>query len=83
MKPLTLPTANSLTKESPADLQQLEIGRKDAIDWRTLLAKSRGRALPGSFNPLLVDELFRDQSIYQEKIVRRHVEDMGGIQRLS
>lgn len=80
MKPPTLPTANSLAKESPGDLQQLEIGRKNAIDWRTLLVKSRGRTLPGSFNPLLVDELFRDQSIHQEKIARQHVEDMGGIQ---
>src|SRR5436853_6415724 len=38
--------------------------------------KSRGRELPGSFNPLLVGELFRDQSIHWEKIARQHVEEI-------
>lgn len=40
------------------------MSRKDAIEWvRQLLIKSRGRELPGSFNPLLVGELSRDQSV--------------------
>jgi len=50
------------------------MSRKDAIEWvRQLLIKSRGRELPGSFNPLLVGELSRDQSVNWETIAREHV----------
>jgi hypothetical protein len=40
---------------------------------RKLLSRSRGRELPGSFNPLLVGELFRDQSVRWEGFAREHV----------
>ncbi|KAL2216756.1 dynamin GTPase [Thermoascus aurantiacus ATCC 26904] len=64
---------NSVRKSDSA-IRQLHMSRKDAIEWvRQLLIKSRGRELPGSFNPLLVGELFRDQSVNWEKIAREHV----------
>jgi Dynamin central region/Dynamin family len=73
--PPTKATLDSLLEEKLGNLQQLEIGRNAAIEWvQQLLVKSRGRELPGSFNPLLVGELFRRQSIYWEKIAREHVE---------
>ncbi|KKZ60044.1 hypothetical protein EMCG_05226 [[Emmonsia] crescens] len=54
---------------------QIIMRRNQAIKWvRQILERSRGRELPGSFNPLLVGELFRDQSCLWEKIARRHVE---------
>ena len=75
VKPLPEPTTNGSIEEPPRDLQQLEMSRKEAIEWvRKILVKSRGRELPGSFNPLLVRELFRNQSIHWEKIARQHVE---------
>jgi GTPase SAR1 family protein len=82
-RPPTAPTVNGLTKGLLGDFQQLEISRTDAIEWvRKLLVKSRGRELPGSFNPLLVGELFRDQSIHWEKIAREHVEEIWEVSKV-
>jgi hypothetical protein len=75
IKPPPKPNVSGIIMEPLGDPQQLEIDRKDAINWvRKILVKSRGRELPGSFNPLLVGELFRDQSIPWEKNARQHVE---------
>jgi GTPase SAR1 family protein len=75
---LPKPNSNSIITDAEIlGIQQLEMSRKAAIDWvRKILVKSRGRELPGSFNPLLVGELFRDQSIPWEKIARQHVEEI-------
>lgn len=63
---------------SHAGLQPIPMSRADAIEWvRKLLVRSRGRELPGSFNPLLVSELFRDQSRHWERIAREHVQNIG------
>jgi hypothetical protein len=65
----------STDTQALGDLQQLRMSRKEALEWvRKLLVKSRGRELPGSFNPLLAGELFRDQSSLWEIIGRKHVE---------
>ncbi|OJJ35598.1 hypothetical protein ASPWEDRAFT_51601 [Aspergillus wentii DTO 134E9] len=51
--------------------------RASAIRWiRSLLARSRGRELPGSFNPLLVGELFSEQSVRWGDIARDHIKEM-------
>ncbi|SPQ23961.1 4aabc9d3-cb0e-4cab-b923-e71054945ea4 [Thermothielavioides terrestris] len=39
-----------------------------------LLRRTRGRELPGTFNPMIVADLFIEQSRPWEAIVRRHVE---------
>ena len=39
-----------------------------------LMHRTRGRELPGTFNPMIVAELFREQSQPWEEIARRHVE---------
>lgn len=64
--------------EAPSgDIQPLSMSRKEAFEWvLKLLVKSRGCELPGSFNPLLVGELFRDQSIYWGTIAREHVKEI-------
>lgn len=60
---------------SHVDFQPIPMSRADAIEWvRKLLVRSRGRELPGSFNPLLVSELFRDQSGPWEQIAREHIQ---------
>lgn len=62
---------------SLSNLQPIAMSRADAIEWvRKLLVRSRGRELPGSFNPLLVSELFRDQSRPWERIAREHVQNI-------
>jgi GTPase SAR1 family protein len=43
-------------------------------DIRELLKRSRGRELPGMFNPLIVGELFYEQSGPWERLARKHVE---------
>ena len=67
-------SAGDSTEAPFEDIRPLVMSREEALEWvRKLLVKGRGRELPGSFNPLLVGELFRDQSIYWEKIARAHV----------
>ena len=66
---------------SHKDPQPILMSRTDAIEWvRKLLVRSRGRELPGSFNPLLASELFRDQSRHWERITYEHVQ---GVWRAS
>ena len=68
---------HGLSPKSLSDLQPVAMSRADAIEWvRKLLVRSRGRELPGSFNPLLVSELFRDQSRPWERIAREHVRNI-------
>ena len=63
--------------KSLLDLRPIAMSRADAIKWvRKLLERSRGRELPGSFNPMLVSELFRDQSRPWERIAREHVQSI-------
>lgn len=68
------PKPSATNSVQTTDIEQIHMSWKDAIEWvRQLLFKSRGRELPGTFNPLLVGELFRDQSVNWEVIAREHV----------
>jgi GTPase SAR1 family protein len=50
------------------------ITRKQAIEWvRPLLVGGRGRELPGTFNPLLISELFWEQSKDWGKLAAKHL----------
>ena len=56
---------------------QLVITRKEGLEWvQSLLDRSRGRELPGSFNPMLVKELFRDQSKNWILYANKHVKSI-------
>ena len=39
-----------------------------------LMARTRGRELPGTFNPMIISDLFLEQSQDWEALVRSHVE---------
>lgn len=53
------------------------ISRADFIqEIKSLLKYSRGRELPGMFNPLIVGEIFREQSKKWEPLAREHLWDM-------
>lgn len=45
---------------------------------KTLMRKSRGRELPGTFNPLIIGELFREQSRPWESITTDLVQEVLG-----
>lgn len=51
--------------------------RSKALEWvGQVLMRTRGRELPGSFNPLLIGELFWEQSSKWQTLAKDHVEDV-------
>ncbi|KAI9775355.1 MAG: hypothetical protein M1839_001271 [Geoglossum umbratile] len=54
-----------------------KISRKDALNRvRLRLTRSRGRELPGTFNPLLIGELFHEQAIPWRSLATEHLEQV-------
>lgn len=59
-------------------------GRTDFIyEIRDLLKRTRGRELPGMFNPLIVGDLFCEQSRPWEALARQHLQDTWDVARVS
>ena len=53
------------------------VSRADFIqEIKVLLKHNRGRELPGMFNPLIIEELFREQSKKWEHLAREHLQNM-------
>lgn len=51
------------------------IARNEFLDHiQRLMRRTRGRELPGTFNPMIVADLFLDQSIPWEAITRSHID---------
>ncbi|KAK4221389.1 dynamin family protein [Podospora fimiseda] len=61
----------------------MKVHREDFITYVEYLQKrTRGRELPGTFHPMLVADLFLEQSQRWESITRRHVENVwNGVNR--
>lgn len=59
-------------------MQPIVLGRRQALEWveRTLI-QTRGRELAGNFNPLLIGELFREQSQNWEIIAQEYAEEIS------
>ncbi|KAI9886420.1 MAG: hypothetical protein M1823_001809 [Watsoniomyces obsoletus] len=52
-----------------------KLSRSDALGWvEESLKRTRGRELDGNFNPLLISELFWEQSERWEKMARDHID---------
>ncbi|KAE9373038.1 hypothetical protein N431DRAFT_465349 [Stipitochalara longipes BDJ] len=52
--------------------------RVEALSWvKTVLIRTRGRELPGSFNPLLIGELFWEQSENWRGLAENHLHDVS------
>lgn len=50
------------------------ISENEAVAWvRDILSKSRGCELPGTYNPMIINFLFQEQSQYWEVEARQHV----------
>lgn len=55
-----------------------EMSKKKSLDWVAhVLARTRGRELVGNYNPLLVGELFWEQSTKWEDIAKDHVDNVA------
>lgn len=54
------------------------LSRSKALSWvRTVLIRTRGRELPGNFNPLLIGELFWEQSKNWQELAEDHLQDVS------
>ena len=52
----------------------INLKRSKALDWvRKVITRTRGREVTGTFNPLLIGELFREQSSRWEEITQVHI----------
>lgn len=59
---------------SAAKEHQSEISREDAVEWvKQILIRTRGRELPGNFNPLLMSQLFWEQSEHWHTLAIAHI----------
>ncbi|KAF2036298.1 GTP-binding protein [Setomelanomma holmii] len=56
----------------------MKMTREEAIDWvHRTLERSRGLELPGSFNPLIVSQLFWEQSTPWNELALTHIENVA------
>ena len=55
-----------------------KVTNSEALTWvHQVLLRTRGRELPGNYNPLLVGELFWEQSSYWHEIANQHLETVA------
>lgn len=60
----------------------LQISRADFISYvQNLMLRTRGRELPGTFSPMIVADLFKEQCRPWKAILRDHVENVGAAAR--
>ncbi|KAF2636402.1 GTP-binding protein [Massarina eburnea CBS 473.64] len=69
-------------KDSSTSLDDLprpiEMSRDEGIDWvHRTLERSRGCELPGNFNPLIISQLFWEQSTPWNELALRHIEKIS------
>ncbi|KAI3326552.1 interferon-induced GTP-binding protein Mx [Xylariaceae sp. AK1471] len=68
------------TPTQPGDDSQIKLSKKDALDWvRKVLVRTRGKELVGNFNPLLVGELFWEQSSGWKQLSVDHIEEVSRV----
>lgn len=70
--------SKSDSKNVSENSYHIAISRSDFIqqEIRPLLKRSRGRELPGMFNPLIVGDLFHEQAKPWEDLARKHLRDI-------
>ena len=56
------------------------LSRESAVDWaKSILMSTRGRELPGNFNPMLIGQLFAQQSKNWRKITEAHIDRISDV----
>jgi hypothetical protein len=70
-------------KEDPAEQSgprhgPIKMTRDEAVDWvHRTLERSRGLELPGNFNPLIISQLFWEQSTPWKELALEHIETVA------
>lgn len=65
--------------EAAKDLQKV-LSRHDAVQWvKDILVRTKGRELSGNFNPLLMSQLFWEQSENWESLALSHIDRIDGL----
>lgn len=79
-EPTTLGTEDvALQSPSPIKLP-VELSRSEALDWvKEVLVRSRGPELLGNFNPLVIGELFWEQSAKWQQLALDHIDNVSMI----
>lgn len=63
-----------------AESSQLMQSHQEAVKWvRHILERSRGRELPGNFNPAIIGQLFREQSTHWAVLATDHVDKVADL----
>jgi hypothetical protein len=56
----------------------IKMTREEGIDWvHRTLERSRGCELPGNFNPLIISQLFWEQSMHWKDLAQQHMEKVS------
>ena len=62
--------------------QPIKLKRPQALDWvRNAMTRTRGREITGTFNPLLIGEMFRELSSKWEVITQAHIKQVTEVCR--
>lgn len=71
-------TVESVFENVSENSCHIAVSRSDFVkeEIRPLLKRSRGRELPGMFNPLIVGDLFHEQAKPWEGLARKHLRDI-------
>ncbi|KAJ8067088.1 hypothetical protein OCU04_004467 [Sclerotinia nivalis] len=57
-----------------------KLTKKEGLDWvRQALTRTRGKELVGNYNPLLISELFWEQSTKWERLAAEHIERVSDV----
>jgi hypothetical protein len=71
-----------LEEHSRLDLlpKPTELTRQEAVEWvKKILERSRGYELPGTFQPMLISQLFWEQSQPWKHIASQHIETVASV----
>ena len=57
-----------------------KLSRRKAVDWvLRVLQRTRGRELPGTFNPLVIAQLFKEQSAAWKAVAESHIDETATV----
>lgn len=75
-----LPEPELTAQYADAKPLQKDLSRTDAVQWvKEILVRTRGRELPGNFNPLLMSQLFWEQSEHWNDLARAHIDNVNAL----
>ncbi|KAK4610060.1 Interferon-induced GTP-binding protein Mx1 [Fulvia fulva] len=75
-----LPEPELMEPYDEAKSLQKVLKRQDAVQWvKDILVRTRGRELPGNFNPLLMSQLFWEQSEHWNLLAAKHIDQVSDL----